>query len=65
MRYLTLAALLALTACGAAVAPLKQEVACTTATVREAARGDFSRWVLPAWVPGRHLRAGERVDCMP
>ena len=65
MKTAAIIALLALSACSYVPAVTKQQVACTGATVREAARGDFSRWVLPDWVPGRHLRAGERVDCMP
>jgi len=37
----------------------KAALACTGRTITEAFNGDFSGWVLPAWVPGKHLRAGQ------
>ena len=40
----------------------KAALRCTGATISEAASGDFSRWVLPSWVPGKHLRAGQYLD---
>lgn len=68
MRKLILTAMLALpfTAQAQTIpAELKQEVACTVQTVREAVRGDFSNWVLPDFIPGKHLRAGQWAPCMP
>lgn len=40
----------------------KRMIVCTGATIKEAANLDFSRWVLPAWMPGKHLRAGQYLD---
>ena len=40
----------------------KAALACTGRTIQEAAHGDFSGWVLPQWVPGNHLRAGQWLD---
>lgn len=33
--------------------------ACFGATVQQAFAGDFSGWVLPEFIPGRHMRAGQ------
>jgi len=41
------------------------QLRCTWLTLQQAARGDFSQWVLPDLVPGRHLQAGEFPDCLP
>jgi hypothetical protein len=41
------------------------QLRCTWLTLQQAARGDFSQWVPPDFVPGRHLRAGEFPDCLP
>lgn len=65
MKTVAIIALLALGACSALPAATRTQLACTGSTITEASRGDFSRWVLPDFVPGRHLRAGQRVDCMP
>lgn len=40
----------------------KAALACTGRTITEAFNGDFSGWVLPSWVPGKHLRAGQWLD---
>ena len=40
----------------------KAAVSCTGTTISEAFRGNVSRIVLPQWVPGNHLRAGQWVD---
>lgn len=40
----------------------KAALACTGQTIGEAVKGDFSHWVLPAFIPGNHLRAGQWVD---
>lgn len=40
----------------------KAALACTGQTVQEAARGDFSHWVLPAFIGAKSLRAGQWVD---
>jgi hypothetical protein len=40
----------------------KAAVSCTGTTISEAFRGNVSRIVLPAWVPGTHLRAGQWLD---
>ena len=65
MKTILIFSTLALAGCGASLAPLKQEVTCTRATIGEAVMGDFSRWVLPDFVPGHHLRAEQFADCMP
>jgi len=41
------------------------QLRCTWFTLQQAAQGDFSQWVLPDFVPGRHLRAGDYPDCPP
>jgi len=41
------------------------QLRCTWLTLQQAVRGDFSQWVLPDFVPGPHLRAGEYPDCLP
>jgi hypothetical protein len=43
----------------------KKMLACTGATIQQAAHGDFSGWVLPAFVGGRHMRPGQwlNADC--
>jgi len=40
------------------------QLRCTWLTLQQAARGDFSQWVLPDLVPSRHLQAGELPDCL-
>ena len=40
------------------------QLRCTWLTLQQAARGDFSQWVLPDFVPGPHLRAGEYPECL-
>lgn len=36
---------------------------CTGSTIRQAVvNGDFSKWVLPGFIPGKHLRAGQWLD---
>ncbi len=40
----------------------KAALACTGRTIQEASHGDFSGWVLPQWVPGTHLKAGQWLD---
>jgi hypothetical protein len=42
--------------------PTKAAVSCIGTTISKAFRGNVSRIVLPAWVPGTHLRAGQWVD---
>ncbi|NBW77367.1 MAG: hypothetical protein EBR34_16480 [Sphingomonadaceae bacterium] len=61
-KTFAIAAILALSACSDGT---KQELACTGATIQTAAHGDFSQWVLPAFVPGKHLAAGDYAACMP
>jgi hypothetical protein len=40
----------------------KSALSCTGRTMSEAFNGDFSGWVLPSWVPGTHLKAGQWLD---
>jgi len=40
----------------------KAALVCTGQTISEATKGDFSHWVLPGFIPGNHLRAGQWVD---
>ena len=35
---------------------------CAGAGIGAAFRGDFSQWVLPSFIPGNHLRAGQYID---
>ena len=70
MKHVILAAfLLAPVTANASAGPEIPSVAvqlrCTWLTLQQAARGDFSQWVLPDFVPGPHLRAGEFSDCLP
>jgi len=64
LRIIALAAILAAGSVPAHAAygidAQKAALACTGATISEAFRGDFSRWVLP-WA-GKNLRAGQWVD---
>lgn len=34
---------------------------CTGAGIAQAAHGDFSAWVLPDFIGGKHLRAGQYI----
>ena len=36
-------------------------IRCMTRGVSEAFNGNFSNWVLPNFVPGNHLRAGQYI----
>ena len=36
---------------------------CVGADLGAAFRGDFSNWVLPDWIGGKHLRPGEISAC--
>ena len=36
--------------------------ACFVETVKEAGSGNFSRWVLPDFIGGTHLRAGQYLN---
>lgn len=40
----------------------KRALSCTGDTLRQAFGGNFSGWVLPDFVPGKHLRAGQFLD---
>ena len=67
MRLIPFAAVLLLGACSQIPGyPPKQaqDDACFIQTVKEAGSGDFSNWVLPAFVPGKHLVVGQAVPCM-
>ena len=67
MRFIPLAALVLLAGCGNIPGyPPKQaqDDACFIQTVKEASGGDFSNWVLPVFVPGKHLVVGQAVPCM-
>lgn len=35
---------------------------CTGAGIAQAVHGDFSHWVLPNFIPGNHLRAGQYIE---
>ena len=41
-----------------------QDDACFLATSKQALAGDFHDIVLPSWVPGVHLAAGQVSSCM-
>jgi len=66
MRIIALAAILAAGSVPAHAAygidAQKAALACTGTTISEAFRGDFSHWVLPSFIPGNHLKAGQWVD---
>jgi hypothetical protein len=69
MKHVILAAfMLAPTAANASTGPdipsVATQLRCTWLTLQQAVRGDFSQWVLPDFVPGRHLRAGELPECL-
>ena len=69
MKNLILAAVaaLSLTACAnipGYPAKQAQDDACFLATTKAAFAGDFHDIVLPAWVPGVHLKAGDVSSCM-
>jgi len=49
---------------GPDVPAIVAQLRCTWLTLQQAARGDFSQWVLPDFVPGPHLHAGEFPDCV-
>ena len=40
----------------------KRALSCAGSTIRQATQGDFSKWVLPDFIPGNHLRAGQWLD---
>jgi len=70
MKHIILAAMLvAPVAANASTGPeipsLATQLRCTWLTLQQAARGDFSQWVLPDFVPGSHLRTGELPTCLP
>lgn len=67
MRKLIIAAPLFFAACSnipGYPAAQAQNDQCFIQTVKEAVRGDFSNWVLPDFVPGKHLSAGQKAPCM-
>lgn len=37
---------------------------CTGAGIAAAFNGDFSAWVLPDFIPGKHLRAGQYIEAV-
>jgi len=39
-----------------------ESMGCTGSAIAHAFRGDFSAWVLPNFIPGNHLRAGQYID---
>lgn len=38
-------------------------IECTGRDISAAFRGDWSNWVLPDWIGGNHLRAGQISKC--
>ena len=67
MRYLILAMPLLFAACAniPGYPPAQaQDDACFLATSKQALSGDFHDIVLPSWVPGVHLAAGQVSSCM-
>lgn len=69
MKAIFLAAGLALAASNASateygVKPTLDAMGCTGAGIAAAASGDFSAWVLPSWVPGKHLAAGQYIEAV-
>lgn len=67
MRIALILPILALSACanipGYPPAAAQNE-RCFVQTVKEAFGGNFSNWVLPDFVPGAHLKAGQLAPCM-
>ncbi len=67
MRIAVILPILALSACanipGYPPAAAQNE-RCFVQTVKEAFDGNFSNWVLPDFVPGTHLKAGQLAPCM-
>lgn len=63
---LTAAALVALSAPASArefgVKAQLDAMGCTGAGIAQAVNGDFSAWVLPGFIPGNHLRAGQYIE---
>jgi len=39
-------------------------ISCTAGDIGDAAQGDFKDWVLPGFVPGKHLAAGQWTEPM-
>jgi hypothetical protein len=67
MRTLIVASLLGLAACAniPGYPPAQaQNDKCFYQTVKEAFNGDFSNWVLPDFIGGKHLKAGQVAPCM-
>ena len=67
MRFIPLAALVLLAGCGnipGYPAKQAQDDACFLQTTKAAFMGDFHDIVLPAFVPGKHLTAGQVSSCM-
>jgi len=70
MKHVILAAFLlvpvsANASTGSEIPSVGAQLRCAWLTLQQAARGDFSQWALPDFVPGWHLRAGEFPDCLP
>lgn len=40
----------------------RRALECTGKTISQASRGNFSNWVLPEFIGGTHLRAGQYLD---
>jgi len=65
MKALILAAALlapGLAHAGYGIDAQKRALDCTGDTIRQASGGSFRNWVLPDFIPGKHLRAGQYVD---
>lgn len=43
------------------VKPTLDAMGCTGAGIAQAVNGDFSAWVLPDFIGGKHLRAGQYI----
>lgn len=46
------------------VKPQLDAMGCTGAGIAAAFSGDFSAWVLPSWVRGKHLAAGQYIEAV-
>ena len=46
------------------VKPQLDAMGCTGSGIAQAFRGDFSRWVLPDFIGGNHLRAGQYIEAV-
>ena len=69
MKAIILAAGLALAASPASAAEYGTKatldaMGCTGAGIGAAFSGDFSAWVLPDFIPGKHLRAGQYIEAV-